>query len=77
MSMWDYKLYIDGAWSDGEEGNSIEVIDPATEGVIGRVAEATPKDAARAIEAARQRVRRGALAVDQAGRASGRPGPDG
>jgi aldehyde dehydrogenase (NAD+) len=54
MFTWDYKLYIDGAWSDGEGGNSIEVIDPATEGVIGTVAEATPKDAARAIEAARR-----------------------
>jgi acyl-CoA reductase-like NAD-dependent aldehyde dehydrogenase len=54
MSPWDYKLYIDGAWSEGEGGNSIEVIDPATEGVIGTAAEASPKDAARAIEAARR-----------------------
>ena len=38
----------------GEATGSIEVINPATEEVIGRVPEATPKDAVRAIEAARR-----------------------
>jgi aldehyde dehydrogenase (NAD+) len=50
---WQYELYIDGAWTTGEGGH-IEVIDPATEDLIGVVAEATPKDAALAIEAARR-----------------------
>lgn len=51
---WNYNLFIDGKWVEGEKGGRIEVIDPATEGVIGSVAEATPKDAQRAIQAARK-----------------------
>ena len=51
---WNYELFIDGAWtSEGAEG-SIDVIDPATEEVIGSVPEATTKSAVRAIEAARR-----------------------
>jgi acyl-CoA reductase-like NAD-dependent aldehyde dehydrogenase len=51
---WDRELFIDGAWtSEGCEG-VIEVINPATEAVIGSVPEATGKVAARAIEAARK-----------------------
>jgi aldehyde dehydrogenase (NAD+) len=52
VARWDYQLYIDGSWSDGE--SVIEVINPATEEVIGTVAQATTKDATRAIEAARR-----------------------
>src|SRR5207302_6276472 len=51
---WSYELYIDGAWTTGEADRTIEVIDPATEDVIGHVPEATAKDALRAIEAARR-----------------------
>jgi aldehyde dehydrogenase (NAD+) len=51
---WDFDLHIDGHWSGGEADGRIEVIDPATEEVIGSAAEATPKDAVRAIEAARR-----------------------
>jgi aldehyde dehydrogenase (NAD+) len=52
---WDYdQLYIDGHWVSSEGGGVIEAINPATEEVIGRVPEATPKDALRAIEAARR-----------------------
>ena len=51
---WNFDLYIDGAWTTGEAGGVIEVVDPATEEVIGQVAEATPKDALRAIGAARR-----------------------
>ncbi|HLT15451.1 MAG TPA: aldehyde dehydrogenase family protein, partial [Acidimicrobiales bacterium] len=51
---WDYELFIDGAWtSEGAEG-AIEVIDPATEEVIGSVPEASPKTAVAAITAARK-----------------------
>ena len=51
---WNYELFIDGEWtSEGAEG-SIDVIDPATEEVIGSVPEATTKTAVRAIEAARR-----------------------
>ena len=51
---WNYELFIDGKWtSEGAEG-SIDVIDPATEEVIGSVPEASTKSAVRAIEAARR-----------------------
>ncbi|MCU1463727.1 MAG: aldehyde dehydrogenase [Acidimicrobiales bacterium] len=51
---WNYELFIDGAWTSGEVDRAIAVLDPATEEVIGEVPEGTPKDAARAIEAARR-----------------------
>ena len=51
---WNFDLYIDGKWTPGEATGSIEVINPATEEVIGNVPDATPKDAVRAIEAARK-----------------------
>ncbi len=51
---WDFDLFIDGAWDPGEAGAApIEVLNPATEAVIGSVPDATIKDAARAIAAAR------------------------
>ena len=28
---WNYDLFIDGEWTEGEGGGQIEVIDPATE----------------------------------------------
>jgi acyl-CoA reductase-like NAD-dependent aldehyde dehydrogenase len=52
MARWEYQLFVDGSWSDAD--SSIEVINPATEDVIGSVAQATTKDATRAIEAARR-----------------------
>src|ERR1700677_1354133 len=52
---WNFDLYIDGKWDKGEAGGTpIEVINPANEDIIGVVPEATAKDAARAIEAARR-----------------------
>ncbi|MCR4266215.1 NAD-dependent succinate-semialdehyde dehydrogenase [Nitratireductor sp. ZSWI3] len=38
------KLLIDGAWRDGVEGKSIDVVDPATGDKIGVVAHATRQD---------------------------------
>jgi acyl-CoA reductase-like NAD-dependent aldehyde dehydrogenase len=54
VTTWNFDLYIDGKWTPGDAAGVIEVIDPATEEVIGKVPEATTKDAVRAIEAARQ-----------------------
>lgn len=51
---WNYQLFIDGAWTQGEGSAAITVIDPATEDVIGEVPEATVGDAERAILAARK-----------------------
>ena len=49
---WNYELFIDGAWTSEGAAGSIEVLDPATEEVIGSVPEASTKTAVRAIEAA-------------------------
>ncbi|ROO87934.1 acyl-CoA reductase-like NAD-dependent aldehyde dehydrogenase [Actinocorallia herbida] len=49
-----YRLYIDGAWTDGDSDERIDVVNPATEQVIGRVPQATGGDVARAIRAARR-----------------------
>jgi len=51
---WRYDLFIDGAWTPGHGSSVIDVIDPATEELIGQVPEGTRKDALRAIQAARK-----------------------
>ncbi len=50
---WNSDLYIDGAWVADDELAPIEVINPATEVVIGTVPQATVKTTIKAIEAAR------------------------
>ncbi|MFQ5611923.1 MAG: aldehyde dehydrogenase family protein [Anaerolineae bacterium] len=47
-------MYIGGEWVASESGESIEVIDPATEAVIDRVPDGNRADAGKAVEAARQ-----------------------
>jgi acyl-CoA reductase-like NAD-dependent aldehyde dehydrogenase len=51
---WDYQLFVGGEWTDDDAVGSIDVIDPATEAVVGTVPEASTKTAVRAIEAARR-----------------------
>src|SRR5688572_3442463 len=46
------KLYIDGRWVEAASGKTFDSIDPATETVICRVAEADAEDVDRAAEAA-------------------------
>jgi succinate-semialdehyde dehydrogenase/glutarate-semialdehyde dehydrogenase len=46
------KLYIDGTWVDSSDGRTFEVLDPSTEDVLAHVAEATPQDGLRALDAA-------------------------
>jgi aldehyde dehydrogenase (NAD+) len=48
------KLYIDGQWVPSTGSGTIEVINPSTEEVCGRVPEGTPDDIERAVVAARQ-----------------------
>jgi acyl-CoA reductase-like NAD-dependent aldehyde dehydrogenase len=48
------QLFIDGAWVAPAGGGTIEVINPATEEVIGRIPEGTPEDVDRAVRAARK-----------------------
>lgn len=40
----DTRLFIDGEWRDGVEGKTIDVLDPATDEIIGKVAHATRAD---------------------------------
>ncbi|HVT77835.1 MAG TPA: aldehyde dehydrogenase family protein [Acidimicrobiales bacterium] len=47
-------LYIDGAWVPAKGGGTIDVIDAATEEVIGRIPEGTLADADNAVAAARR-----------------------
>jgi len=47
------KLFIGGEWVEPAGDGSIEVVNPTTEEVIGRVPEGTPEDADRAVRAAR------------------------
>ncbi|MCU1594097.1 MAG: aldehyde dehydrogenase family protein, partial [Frankiales bacterium] len=47
------QLYIDGAWTASSGTDTIDVLNPATEEVIGKVASGTAEDADRAVAAAR------------------------
>ena len=44
------KLFIGGEWVEPAGDGSIEVVNPTTEEVIGRVPEGTPEDADRAVQ---------------------------
>lgn len=50
----DYKMYIDGQWTDSEEGAYFEAYSPANGEKIGRIPEGTRADAGRAVIAARK-----------------------
>ncbi|MGF3053333.1 NAD-dependent succinate-semialdehyde dehydrogenase [Microbacterium sp. YY-03] len=45
-------LYINGAWVESESGATFDVRDPATNSVIASIADATPADGIRALDAA-------------------------
>jgi len=53
----DVKLFIDGEWRDAIGGETIPVIDPATEEVIGKIAHARKADLDLALEAAEKGFR--------------------
>jgi aldehyde dehydrogenase (NAD+) len=48
------KIYINGSWVEPLGGSVIDVINPATEQLVGQVSGATPADVDRAVKAARQ-----------------------
>ena len=50
----DVLLYIDGRWQAGAAGRRLEVINPATEEVIGTVARAETADLDAALSAAQK-----------------------
>src|SRR4051794_21317174 len=47
------KLYIGGEWVDPASDKTIDVVNPSTEEVVGRIPEGTPEDVDRAVAAAR------------------------
>src|SRR5688572_14370035 len=47
-----HQLLVDGRWVDSEDGGTFDVIDPSTGEVLCAVADATPADGRRALEAA-------------------------
>src|SRR3954453_1260521 len=49
----NYQLYIGGDWVDSSSDESLDVINPATEDVIGQVPQASVADVDRAVAAAR------------------------
>ena len=44
--------FIDGNWSLSSNGETYEVINPATEEVLGKASKASPKDVDRALKSA-------------------------
>jgi aldehyde dehydrogenase (NAD+) len=54
MGSLTYQLYIDGRWQDSTGEEMLNVVNPATEDVIGTVPQATPADVDHAVAAARQ-----------------------
>jgi aldehyde dehydrogenase (NAD+) len=49
-----FRLYIDGTWSEAAGGATYDIVNPATEQIIARAANATRRDLDRAITAARR-----------------------
>ena len=49
------RMWIDGVWTDAEDGAEFDATSPSTGEVVGTVAEGTRGDAGRAIEAANAR----------------------
>src|SRR3954452_21101575 len=47
------KLYIGGEWVDPTSSETIEVVNPSTEEVVGRIPAGTPEDVDKAVAAAR------------------------
>jgi aldehyde dehydrogenase (NAD+) len=54
MKTLTYQLFIDGRWQASTSDEALEVVNPATEEVIGAVPQATPADVDRAVAAARR-----------------------
>ena len=54
-----FQLYIGGEWVDAEGDDGLDVINPATEDVIGRVPQGSVKDVDRAVDAARRAFEEG------------------
>ncbi len=70
------KLYIGGEWVDPSGDGTIEVLNPSTEEVVGRVPEGTAEDADRAVARHARRSTPGRRSrPTTAPRSAGRSGP--
>ncbi len=47
------KMHIDGVWRDGERDQQLDIVDPVTEEIIGKVAMASRSDVEDALTGAR------------------------
>lgn len=64
-----HQLYIDGSFTNSTANDTIDIINPATEDVISRIADGTKEDAEKAIEAAsRAQEKWGAVPSNERGR---------
>jgi betaine-aldehyde dehydrogenase len=52
-ALGDFQMYIDGEWVDARAKGLLEIVDPATEEVVARVANGGAEDAEAAVAAAR------------------------
>jgi len=57
--MKSYELYIGGEWVESKSDDVLDVINPATEDVIGQVPQASVADVDRAVTAARHAFEEG------------------
>ena len=48
--------FIDGNWSPSSNGETYEVINPATEEVLGKASKASPEDVDRALKVSCKRI---------------------
>jgi betaine-aldehyde dehydrogenase len=53
MAETSYKMFIGGEWTDASDGNTREIISPATDDAIAQVPEGTAQDVDRAVTAAK------------------------
>ena len=51
-TVMEYKMFIDGQWVDSESGETMDIINPATQEVVARVPLAGPADVEKAVNAA-------------------------
>ena len=74
---WNFDLYIDGTWTERGGGRIHRGHQPGQRGGDRNGARGVRQGRRRGHRGRPQGLRRGALAVHEAGRTSGRPGPDG
>lgn len=65
--METYKLFINGEWVEAENGETFEVVNPATEEVIARAASASTGDVDKAVMSAREAFESGVWSEISAG----------